>query len=217
MKRIILLVITLLTIQAYGQLNGEVDQIIKSKQAYGQLNGKVDQIIRLKKVVNTVNDTIPLVSYVNQTENDRMPAWYLNGKFVSDAMMNSINLKQIDNMNVESQEIELGGKKYFGRIYIQTKKDYHPKLISLTDLKLKYTNLTNAPCLFMIDNEFVSGEYNKCVVDEKYILQISVEKINLAEENLQVNVIRLLTRTEANIKKSNEIMVRGTEDITLAK
>ena len=215
MKRIILIAIAFLTIQAYGQLNGKVDQIqiIRSKKVENTVNG-----IRLNKVENTVNDTIPLVSYVNQTENDRMPALYLNGKFVNDAtFLKTIDSKQIDKMNVESHEIEVEGKKYFGRIDIQTKKDYHPKLISLTDLKLKYTNLTNAPCLFMIDNEFVSGEYNKCVVDEKYILQISVEKINLAEENLQVNVIRLLTRTEANIKKSNEIMVRGTEDITLAK
>lgn len=200
MKRIILLAITLFTIQAYGQLNG-----------------KVDQIIKLKKVENTVNDTIPLVSYVSQTENDRMPALYLNGKFVSDATLKIINLKQIENMNVESHEIEVEGKKYFGRIDIQTKKDYHPKLISLTDLKSKYTNLNNAPCLFLIDNEFVSGDYNKCVVDEKFILQISIEKIKLAEENLQVNVVRLLSRTEANVRKSNEIMIRGTEDFSLAK
>lgn len=216
MKRVILLAITLLTIQAYGQLNRKME-IIRSKQAYGQLNRNLVPVQKSKKVVNTVNDTIPLVSYINQTENDRMPALYLNGKFVSDASMNSINLNQIENMNVESQEIELGGKKYFGRIYIQMKKDYHPKLISLTDLKLKYTNLNNAPCLFMIDNGFVREDYNKYVVDEKFILQISVEKINLAEENLQVNVIRLLTRTEANIKKSNKIIIRGTEDITLAK
>ena len=120
-------------------------------------------------------------------------------------------------MNVESHEIEVEGKKYFGRIDIQTKKDYHPKLISLTDLKSKYTNLNNAPCLFLIDNEFVSGDYNKCVVDEKFILQISIEKIKLAEENLQVNVVRLLSRTEANVRKSNEIMIRGTEDFSLAK
>jgi len=210
MKRIILLAITLLTIQAYGQLNGKVDQIIKSKQAYGQLNRNLVPVQRSKKVENTVNDTIPLVSYVNQTEPDRMPAYYINGKFVSDATIRTIDLKQIENMNVEGQEIELGGKKYFGRIYIQTKKDYHPKLISLTDLKLKYTNLSNAPCLFMIENEFVSGDYNNCLVDEKFILQISVEKINQAEENIQVNVIRLLTRTEPNIRKSNEIIIRGT-------
>lgn len=196
MKRIILIVIAFLTIQAYGQLSG-----------------KVDQIIRSNKVENTVNDTIPLVSYVSPN----MPAYYLNGKFVSDATIRTISSNQIDNLNVDGHEIVVEGKKYGGRIYFQTKKDYHPKLISLTDLKLKYTNLTNAPCLFMIENGFVSGDYNKCLVDEKFILQISVEKINLAEENLQVNVIRLLTRTEANIRKSNEIMIRGEEDITLAK
>jgi hypothetical protein len=200
MKRIILMAIAFLTIQAYGQLSGKAEPLQNSK-----------------KVENTVNDTIPLISYVSQTENDRKPAFYLNGKFVSDAMMKTINSNQIDNLNVDGHEIVVEGKKYGGRIYFQMKKGYHPKLISLADLKLKYTNLTNAPCLFMIDNEFVSGDYNKCLVDEKFILQISVEKINHAEENLQLNVIRLLTRTEANVKKSNEIMIRGTEDITLAK
>jgi len=64
----------------------------------------------------------------------------------------------------------------------------------------------------MIDNEIISGEYNKYIVDEKYILKIIVEKIENKEENLQVNIVRLLTKTEENIKKSKQIWIRGTEE-----
>ena len=81
------------------------------------------------------------------------------------------------------------------------------------DLKLKYTNLKNASSLFMINDEFISGDYSKYIVDEKYILKIIVEKIICKEDNLQINIVRLLTKTDENIKKSKEIRIRGAEEL----
>jgi hypothetical protein len=197
MRRIILIAITLLTIHAYGQID----------------NIKANNVYFSNKFENEGNDTIPEVSYVNSTGSDRSPAHYINGKLVNETVLKTINPLLIDSVNVVKQDIEIEGKKYFGRIHIQMKKDYNPKLISLTDLKLKYTNLTNDSSVFMINDEFISGNYSKYIVDENYILKIIVEKISNKEENLHVNIVRLLTRTEENIIKSKEIILRAAVEL----
>ena len=196
MRRIIILIITTLAINAFGQIYD-----LKTKIPYNS-----------NKFYKTGNDTIPHVSYVMPNGSDRKPAFYINGKYINNFLLKTINPQLIDSMNVVKRDIEIDGKKYYGQIYIQMKKDYNPKLISLTGLKLKYTNLTNTPTIFMIDNEIISGDYNKYIVDEKYILKIIVEKVENRKENLQVNIVRLLTKTEENIKKSKQIWIRGTEE-----
>jgi len=197
MRQIILLVFVTLTISAFGQIE--------------PLKGKVNPI-QYEKIGY---DTTLQVSYGNPNNPDRSPALFINGKFsiINTGNFKAINPDQIDGVRVVKKDTVIEGQKYFGQLYIQLKKDYHPKLISLADLKLKYTNQTKAPYIFMIDNELISGDYRKCIVDEKYILKIVVENIVNKEKNRQVNVIRLLTKTEENIKKSKEIRIRGTEGL----
>ena len=84
-------------------------------------------------------------------------------------------------------------------------------LISLNDLKSKYTNLKNTPTIFMIDNEIINGDYDKYIVDENYLLRISIETIENRKEKLHFNLIQILTKTEENIRKSKEIIIRGLQ------
>ena len=196
MRRIVLLVFATLTINAFGQIS----------------NLKTGIPDHSNKFENAENDTIPQVSYVNTVNSERTPAYYINGKPINGIILKTINPMHIESINVVKQDIEIEGTKYYGQIYIQLKPDYNPKLVSLTDLKLKVTNLKNTSSIFMIDHEIISGDYRKCFVDEKYILNIMVEKIVNKQENLQVNIIRLMTKTEENIKKSKEIRIRGTAD-----
>lgn len=201
MRQIIILVITTLTINAFGQIGNLKAKIVNNSNQFEKIR----------------NDTILQVSYVNHNVSDRKPAYYINGKYINETILKTINPQLIDSINVVKRDVEIDGKNYYGQIYIQLKKDYTPKLISLADLKLKYINLTNAASIFMIDNEIISGDYSKCIIDENYILKIVVEKIDNNEENLQVNIVRLLTKTEENIKKSKEIILRGTEELMLEK
>lgn len=195
MRRILMLVITTLTMNAFGQIDN--------------LNAKV--VFNPNKLEKSGEDTIPQISYVSPNVSGRFPAYYINRKYVGGIILKTLNPQLIDSVNVVKRDIEIDGKKYYGQIYIRLKTNYHPKLISLADLKLKYINLTNTPSIFMIDNEIINGDYSKCIVDENYILKIIVEKIDHKEENLQVNMIRLLTKTEENIKKSKQIWLRGTK------
>ena len=201
MRQILLLVITTLTINAFGQIENLKAKIVNNSNQFEKIG----------------NDTILQVSYVNHSDSDRKPAYYINGKYMNATILKTINPQLIDSINVVKHDVEIDGKNYSGQIHIQLKKDYNPKIISLADLKLKYTNVKNAASIFMIDNEIISGDYSKYIVDENYILNITVEKIDHKKENLQVNIIRLLTKTEANIKKSKQIWLRGKEELTFEK
>lgn len=115
----------------------------------------------------------------------------------------------IDSIHVENKEIKLNGITYYGKISIKTKAGYEPQFISLNNIKLQHTLIRNEPVLFMIDDEFVKEDYDQYLVDLKYILKIIIDKIDLPDNKHPVNVIRLLTRSEENIRKSKEIHLRG--------
>jgi len=153
-------------------------------------------------------DTILKVTYVTSDDSDS-PAYYLNGQFVNETLLKTLNPEVIADIKVSNQEIKVGSRIYYGEIFIKTKADYTPDLISLTDLKSKYTDLKNTPIIIMIDNEVIHGDYDKCIVDENFLLKISVEKIENARGKLKFSLIQILTKTEENIKKSKEIRIRG--------
>lgn len=111
----------------------------------------------------------------------------------------------------KKKEIKLNGTTYYGKLSIKTEAGYRPQFISLNNLKLQYTQIKNEPVIFMLDNEFIKEDYDQYIVDLKYILKIIVDKIDLPDNKLQINVIRLLTRSEENIRKSKEIHIRGSE------
>ncbi len=50
-------------------------------------------------------------------------------------------------------------------------------------------------------------------VDEDVILSIEIENYENKKENLNINFVNLLTRTEENIRKSKEFRIRGNTDL----
>jgi len=164
------------------------------------------------KSYSNVSDTIPSVKYVQDI--GQQPACYINGEFSNLNIMRNIDPQLIDNIHIEKKEIEIGNKKYYGQIFITTKNEYTtPQMISLTDLAAKYTNLKDEPTIFMLDNKIINGSYDQYLVDEKYILQIVVNTIEMEKEN--INVVQLLTKSKENIEKSRQIRIRGLNEIVL--
>jgi len=198
---ITLFAFTLLTLNALGQIN-----TVWTKSNQNQ-----------NKKENPAYDTIPKVTFKKTYESDPTPALYINGKYSNKIVFKTINPDIIDSINVKRGRIVIEGKKHNGQINIRLKKGYQPNLISLTDLKLKYTKLADQPSIFMINDEILYGDYDTCIVDEKYILNITVENFVNKGENLNFNIIKLVTRTEENIKKSKEIMIRGINELISEK
>jgi hypothetical protein len=156
-------------------------------------------------------ETILKVVYADKGNDNGKPAFYINEKFTSSLVLDP---SVIESVRVEKGEAQVDGKKYNGKIFIQTKSNYTPKLSSLMALKDKYTNLANKPAVFMVDGEIVNADYDKFIVDENYVLQIIVDSVKNEKENIDLAVIKLLTKTEENIKKSKEIRIRGI-DVTM--
>ena len=195
MRKIFIITMVFFTLNSYGQIK----------------NLKVPLVVGTNTQNTSQNDTVLKVFYVNLDMSEKSPAYYLNGQFVNETILKTLNPKAIDNIRVEKQDIKVETQEYYGQIFISTKGDYRPILVSLNDLKSKYTNLKNAPTIFMIDNEIINGDYDKYIVDENYLLRISIETIENRKEKLHFNLIQILTKTEENIKKSKEIIIRGLQ------
>jgi carboxylesterase type B len=195
MKQFLIVATAFFTLNALGQINNLKVPLVKSTNT---------QLV-------SQNDTVLKVFWVCSNDSERNPAYYLNGQFVNESILKTLNPKVIDKIRVEKQEIIVENQKYYGQIFINTKEDYSPKLVSLNDLKSKNTNLKDATTIFMIDNEIVNGNYDKCIVDENYLLRISIEKIENEKEKLHFYLIQILTMSEENIRKSKEIRIRGLQ------
>lgn len=201
MKNTFFITIILLTINVFGQ----------------KLTGIVTGLQTTSQKTITENDTIIKVIYKKEIDNSKIPAYFLNSKFVSQSIVRSINPNLIANVKVEKDDVEIDNVKYYGKIFIETKENYKPKLISLTDFKLKHTNLKENLVVFQIDNELISADYQKFIIDENYILSVVIEKFESQNQKLNLTFIKLITKTEENIKKANDIIIRGGKEMSTSE
>lgn len=192
MKKIFFIVILLLAINTFGQ----------------KLTGKVPGLTITNQGTVTENDTIIKVIYKNKIENKKDPAYFINGKLVNKSFLGIINPKQIATVKVEKEDIEIEGVKYFGKLIIETKNNYNLKLISLNNLKLKYTSLKENSTIFIVDNVIINEDYNGFMVDENYILKITIGNFENKNENLKLNIIEIFTRSDKNIEDANTMIIR---------
>lgn len=140
-------------------------------------------------------------------------AFIINGQLIPGFDIASLDIHVIDTFNIYKRDTTVNGHTYNASIRINTKKEYTPEYITLNDLKRKHTAIESGPNIFMINDRIISDNYDKVMVDEKHILKIEVSKISNPDENVDINVIRLTTRTKANTKKSEEFMIRGGSPI----
>lgn len=154
-------------------------------------------------------DTIPKVFYLKKNLLKKRTIIYMNGEQYDEQLFNAINTKMIADMKIEKESQFGSDEKYGGSVFIKLKDEYKPQLISLNQLKSKYVEENNNPTLFFVDTKTIIEDYDKYIVDEKYIMKIEVEEIINDNEGLNLTIIRLITRTEKNLKKANTIYLRG--------
>ncbi|MCE7041086.1 hypothetical protein [Dyadobacter sp. CY312] len=158
----------------------------------------------------TLHDSIPKVIYTNEHKHGGDAAFFINGEFISGGIVPLFNPEIIKDVNVYRDSITVGETLYDSQIRITTKNNYLPKFISLNQLKAKYTSLAQQHAVFSINNDrIINKDYDKYLVDESYILSITIEKTDKAKGSSDLNFIRLLTRTPENIAKSKQIRIRG--------
>jgi hypothetical protein len=197
MKKIFLSVMLLVIAASYSQV----------------LTGKVPGVIISKPY--SMNDSIIRVIYSTPRLNStKKPAYYINGTLVNQNILQTLNQNEIESINIEKEEVEIDNIKYEGKIFINTKNAYKPQIISLNNLKEKYLKSIKGPVIFQIENEQVIGDYDEYPIDEKYIFKIIVEDFENEKEKLKLHFIKIILKTEENIKKANN-RIRGDKEASV--
>ena len=200
MKKIPFLAFMILSLNLFGQINKD------------SLAGKISGVRISEKAIYSENDNIPIVVNLKEAKKGTNVLYYLNEKVVDEHVINAINPNKIKGIKVEKESIEYDKVNYSGIIYIQTKENYKPRLITLNALKSKYLDLADkTSTLFMLDEKIINMDYDEFKVDENYILKIEVQSVENSKEKLNINVIRLITRTKENVEKANTIRLKGNE------
>jgi len=179
-----------------------------STTTFGQLTGKVKGLNINQPT--TINDTVIKVVYNNFkiSKNPKSPAVFFNGKLVNYSLILTINPESIETMNVVKKDTIIDSVKYFGRIMVQGKNISNHNYMSLNEFKLKYINPSENAAVFQIDGNIIYDDYDKCLIDEKYILKVIVTLVDNPKEKIKLNIINLLTKSAKNIQESNQIIIR---------
>ncbi len=152
------------------------------------------------------------VLYNKFQTNKNLAGVFVNGVFVGgQSVLNVFNSDKIESLNIEKVNFEKDGKKYYGKLLIETKNGYIPKFVTLKALIEKHLKLDKNLIIFQINENVISQDYKEYLVDENFILKIVLNKIKTTEKETEINLIKLITRTPENIKKANQIIIRGTE------
>ena len=171
---------------------------------FGQQSGPAKGV-NLK--LNTEIDTTLKVIYVDKDRKSDV-AFFSNNKFLGSSTGPNVKMTDVESVDVEKRDTVIMNKKYYGLIFMSTKIDYNPQLITLNELKHKYVKHSDKPAIFMVDNELINDDPDKYVIDEKGILRVYVNTITRTKDNLDMLVINLSTKSEKNINKLKEIMIR---------
>jgi hypothetical protein len=143
--------------------------------------------------------------------NDEKPAIFINGIFLGSSFF--FDTKEIEKVDVKKEKIEVGGVVYFGQINITTTANYQPNFSTIVEIEKEYLGTSTARCLIMIDSKIIQDNRSSVFIDRNYILKILVEKVDATSrsqtvEPEKIDFIHILTKTEENVKKSEEIRIR---------
>lgn len=187
MKTILSLLLLICSLSAVAQFNGVT--------ATPQSSDSIRVVFRK----NTASDL-----------HSRKPSIYINGKLMPFISMAGINTDDIKSVTVKKNTDETEPN---GAIYLETKKPDNIKLISLNEINRKYVDSKGAPALYMFDGDFIYNDPEICEIDENNILSIEVintsDFASMRDIPVNFNLIKILSRSKANLEKANQIMIRG--------
>ena len=196
MKQLLLFSATMMAITTFGQAN-------KASEVF------------LNKTIVPASDTALRVIHVDKNTLNQHPAYFINGEFIQNpSLPSTLNPQNIDNINVVKRDTLINNLLYRGQLYIVTKEGYSPRYITLTELKNKYTNLKGKPVIFMLDGNFITSDYETYMVDETNLLTIIIDNLQSVNEKMDIGLIKMLFKTEENIKARKQIIIRGA-DLTM--
>ena len=141
---------------------------------------------------------------------EKSPIYLVDGIQVNNTKgLKYLNPENIKSVNVDKEKFTIEGKVYYGKVNIITKENYNPNFLTLKALAKRYLQLDSDPVIFQIDDEIINSEINQFVIDEQFVLIMEVSKVPITERD-KINFVRIITKTQKNIKAANQITIRGS-------
>jgi len=156
------------------------------------------------------NDTVPRTVFPAAGKLTK-PAILLNDKYVSVETFKTLSHNIIESVTIDPSKITLGEEDFIGTILVKTKPNTSLNLISLDSLVKKYAGLHDERCVFSIDGEIVNADQKLTLVDENNIMQIKPVKLDKYSDSSTIYFIKILTRTEKNLKEANTVYIKGND------
>ncbi|WP_104381337.1 hypothetical protein [Sphingobacterium sp. HMA12] len=150
------------------------------------------------KPLYSKTDTLPKVAYKDLNETP-LPKIEMQGKNYLGEAMRSLKSEGVKSVDINKER---------GVVIVELKPEYHPVLMSLSDIKKKYTNVKSEHVIFRIEDSFVQNNPKEVLVDASNIMLISVSLVKFVSDIEDLYMITLIPRTDKNIKKFNEIRIR---------
>ncbi|KAB1160515.1 hypothetical protein F7018_01170 [Tenacibaculum aiptasiae] len=157
--------------------------------------------------IRVINNTKSI--YLNQSP----IGIFVNGNFIGNQLsLYFINSDKIETLKVEKKSFEKNGTAYDGKILVEMKSGYKPNFITLKSLTEKYLTLNKNPILYQINEKVLESNKTEFLIDENFILKIIPTKIKTSNNKIKINLIQIITKTADNIKKANEIRIKGNKN-----
>jgi hypothetical protein len=188
--------------------------------SFGQVQDKKVQVqerIIERNPPFTLNDTTIDVIYTDKQFDDDTPAYFINSTFSDWMSVITINPEAIKDVKITKKDTTIRNMDYHFQMHIQTHDSIPIDLISLSEMKRRYTKASSNQCIYVLNNRLKNNEEiittnPDLKIDKNYIFRIKVEKLSFAGKNPknteQIDVIRILFRTKENIEEANKIWIR---------
>ena len=142
--------------------------------------------------------------------------YYINNVLIGNSEDGFSILNNLDPQEIEDIKIVkpsgTNNSVSLAQIRITVKNNYTPKLISLTEIKEKYTNLGKSSAVFLIDEKLIEKDYDKYMVDENRIFAITIDKFTNPKENLEINLVKITKRKGTGKEGEKNIIIRGSSN-----
>ena len=149
---------------------------------------------------------------------------YKAENFHPEIYLDSINYGSLPNFDINQIETIFISKDNIkvpeGQIFIKSKNPKNLHLLSILDIRARYKQNALTPTIYMLNNVILK-EVSTFRIDSAYILKVEVLKGSetdyLNTQFPDLTIINILTRTDKNIAKENEIRIRGIETRPVAQ
>ena len=155
--------------------------------------------------------------FFGQNDKIEQPAMFFDSNFLSINSMEYIDPNEIESINVIKKDTTINGFIYRGQIYITAKVPKKYDLISLEQIKSKFTKIKSNDVIYMVNRAFITDNIETFKLDRNYILKVEVtnseEFYNLRKSDTKFDIINILGKTKENLENKNKILIRGHEAI----